>query len=126
MTRVLLVDDSSAMRHFVARALRMTGLDIAIDEAENGLVAIEKAYRIRPDIIITDLCMPEMSGQELVARVHASPELNATRVLVLSADRSDERLDEMVRAGAAAYLTKPATPEILKNSLITMLETESE
>jgi len=121
MTRFLLVDDSSVMRHFVARALRMTGLEISIDEAENGMIAIEKAYKIKPHIIITDLSMPEMSGQELVALVHAAPELRGTRVLVLSADRSDGRFDEMVRAGAVAYLTKPASPEKLKNSVMQML-----
>ncbi len=122
MTRVLLVDDSPVMRHYVARALRMTGMDITIHEAENGLVAMKKAFESLPDVIITDLNMPEMSGQELVSRVHAAAELSATRVLVLTADRTDSRRGEMQQAGADAYLTKPVTPEILKNSLIGMLE----
>jgi two-component system chemotaxis response regulator CheY len=110
------------MRHYVARALKMTGMNLAIHEAENGRVAMEKAFQILPDVIITDLNMPEMSGQELVARVHAAAELSATRVLVLSADRSDGRVGEMTRAGADDYLTKPVTPEALKNSLMRILE----
>jgi CheY-like chemotaxis protein len=99
----------------------MTGLDLTIEEAENGRVAMQKARETRPDVIITDLNMPEMSGQELVAWVHAAAELSATRVLVLSADRSDGRLDELAQAGAAAYLTKPVSPEKLKNSLVALL-----
>jgi len=122
MKRVLVVDDSPVMRHYVARALKMTGMNLAIHEAENGRVAMEKAFQILPYVIITDLNMPEMSGQELVARVHAAAELSATRVLVLSADRSDGRVGEMTRAGADDYLTKPVTPEALKNSLMRILE----
>ena len=122
MKRVLVVDDSPVMRHYVARALKMTGMNLAIHEAENGRVAMEKAFQILPDVIITDLNMPEMSGQELVARVHAAAELSATRVLVLSADRSDGRVGEMTREGADDYLTKPVTPEALKNSLMRILE----
>jgi CheY-like chemotaxis protein len=121
MTRVLVVDDSAAMRHYVSRTLQMTGLEITIDEAENGLVAIGKAFAIRPDLIITDLSMPEMNGQELIARVRAAIELQATKILVLSVDRCAARPDEAMRAGAAAYLTKPVTPEILKDALLGLL-----
>jgi two-component system chemotaxis response regulator CheY len=118
MTRVLLVDDSPVMRLYVARTLGMTGMELTIDEAENGLVAMEKAQTFRPDVIITDLNMPGMDGRELVSRVSSSAELSSIRVLVLSADRSAGRPEEMLRAGAAAYLVKPVTPERLKNSLI--------
>ncbi len=104
----------------------MTGMDLEIDEAENGLVAMDKAYASRPDVIITDLNMPEMDGRELVARVHASAELRATRVLVLSADRSAGRPGELMRAGAAGYLIKPVTPERLKDSILSILGDRNE
>jgi two-component system chemotaxis response regulator CheY len=99
----------------------MTGMDLAIDEAEDGSIAMEKAFAFRPDVIITDLNMPGMSGQELVERIAASAELRATRVVVLSADRFGGRAEDLLKAGAAAYLTKPVTPERLRNSLITIL-----
>jgi CheY-like chemotaxis protein len=97
-------------------------MELSIHEAENGAAAMETAYEVHPDIVITDLNMPGMSGQELVARIGASSELGDTRVVVLSADRSSGRARELLEAGAAAYLTKPVTPERLRTSLMAILE----
>ena len=119
--QILLVDDSPVMRRYVARALEMTGMDITIHEAKNGREAIGIAFRVKPDLIITDLNMPEMSGEELVEKVYEAPELRGTPVLVLSADRSLNRPRELLHAGAIAYLTKPVTPEVLKRSLTAIL-----
>lgn len=125
MMQVLLVDDSPVMRRYVARTLQMTGIDVVIHEAENGRAAFGKAFEIRPDLIITDLNMPEMCGQELIASIHASPELKGTPVLVISADHYAGRSDELVCAGAVAYMTKPVTPESLKSQLLTIIERQS-
>jgi len=121
MTRVLVVDDSPVMRRYVARSLTMTGLEVSIYEAGNGSDAIAIASDIRPDFVITDLNMPGMSGSELVARMHADPGLRRVPVLVLSADRGRSRASELLDAGAVAYLTKPATPELLRHTLMTAL-----
>src|SRR5579884_1011379 len=98
--QVLLVDDSKLTRHYVARTLEMTGIDVVIHEAGNGRDAIGKAVEIRPDLIVTDLNMPEMNGLELVSRIHAIPELSGTPMLVLTADRSAGRAEEAIGAGA--------------------------
>src|SRR5437899_3217553 len=111
MMHVLVVDDSPLMRRYVARTLEMTGMELTIHEAENGKEALRRAAEIRPGVIITDLNMPEMGGQELVAQVRSCPELQRTAVLVLSADRSTARPEQLASAGALAYLTKPVTPE---------------
>jgi two-component system, chemotaxis family, chemotaxis protein CheY len=115
---VLLVDDSPLMRRYVARTLQMTGFEIQIHEAANGCEALEKAFGIRPDLIITDLNMPEMSGDELVARIAADPALGGTPVLVLSSDRSAARPGELMHVGAVAYMTKPVSPEALRDQLL--------
>ncbi len=118
MTRVLVVDDSPVMRRYVARSLGMTGMDVHIYEAGNGREATVVAASIRPHLVITDLNMPEMSGSELVSWLHADPCLKDTPVLVLSADQGKSRPRELIGAGAVAYLTKPATPEVLRRSLV--------
>ena len=67
--RVLVVDDSPAMRHYVARTLAMTGIGMNIDQAANGMEAIEKARTEPPHLIITDLNMPGMTGSELIEQL---------------------------------------------------------
>jgi two-component system chemotaxis response regulator CheY len=121
MMQVLLVDDSQLMRRYVARTLEMTGIDLSIHEASNGREAMEKANRIHPDLIITDLNMPEMSGDELVARVARDPALSGTPVLVISADHSVDRPAELIHVGAVAYLTKPVAPEVLRSRLLEIM-----
>jgi two-component system chemotaxis response regulator CheY len=129
---VLIVDDSPVMRRYIARTLGMTGIGLRIHEAANGLEAMKTAVEILPDLIITDLNMPGMTGEELVARVAADPCLGRTPILVLSSDRSAARPGELLHAGAVAYLTKPVSPEALRHQLmhimaqrVSLHETES-
>jgi two-component system chemotaxis response regulator CheY len=95
----------------------MAGLDITAYEAGNGLEAAKMAAEIFPDLVITDLNMPEMSGGELVAWLHAAPGLEHVPVLILSADQGQKRSTELLASGAVAYLTKPTTPETLRRSI---------
>ncbi|HWE49118.1 MAG TPA: response regulator [Bryobacteraceae bacterium] len=118
---VLIVDDSPVMRRYIARTLEMTGIELRIHEAGNGREAIAEAVEVRPDLIITDLNMPEMTGEELVARVAADPALGGTPILVLSSDRSAARPGELLHAGAVAYLTKPVSPEALRHQLLRIM-----
>lgn len=120
--QILLVDDCRLMRRYVARTLEMTGIDLSIQEAGNGIEAIAKARRNRPDLIITDLNMPEMDGEELIARVRSDAQLGGIPILVLSADRSAGKPEQLMHEGAVAYLTKPITPEELRLRLIELVE----
>jgi two-component system chemotaxis response regulator CheY len=120
--QVLLVDDSPVMRRFLARTLGMTGIRMSVEEAGNGRDAISKAFENRPDLIITDLNMPEMSGDELMSRICETPELKGIPVIVLSADRSAARPGQLIHAGATAYMTKPVSPEALRERLLAILE----
>lgn len=119
--QILLVDDSRLMRRYVARTLEMTGMEIVIGEAANGLDALEQARAARPDLIITDLNMPEMNGEELIARVAGDPDLRGIPVMILSADHSVRRLEKLIYQGAVAYMTKPVTPEDLRNRLLELV-----
>lgn len=120
--QVLIVDDSPVMRTFLARTLKMTGIEASVHEAENGKQAMNLAAEFMPDLILTDLNMPEMSGDELVTRIRNHPELKNTPVLVLSADRSAVRPLELMHAGATAYMTKPLSPESLRAGLLAVME----
>lgn len=125
MIQILLVDDSQLMRRYVARTLEMTGIPLRIHEAADGSAAMDKARAVQPDLIITDLNMPGMSGDELTALIANDPRLHGTPVLVLSADHSANRPEELLHVGAVAYLTKPVAPETLRDRLLQIVELRS-
>ena len=118
---VLIVDDSPIMRQHMARTLAVIGMGAEVIQAADGCEGLRLAQKVRPDLVITDLNMPCMSGAEMLEAIHAVPELQALPILVLTADRSSVRSGELITAGAAAYLTKPVSPQRLRTSLQTLL-----
>jgi CheY-like chemotaxis protein len=83
---VLVVDDSMLIRHAVTRFLEEHGF--AVESAANGLEALEIVTRGRPDLIVTDLNMPKMSGTELIAALRARPETASIPVVVVAGRKS--------------------------------------
>lgn len=114
--KILIVDDSSAMRMIVRRALRQAGYgDHDIKEAENGKRALEVIGQDRPDVILSDWNMPEMSGIELLRSVQAMPK--PIPLGLVTSQSSPQAEQEAREAGAAFVLTKPFTPEAFKQAL---------
>jgi CheY-like chemotaxis protein len=87
----LVVDDSMLIRHTVCRFLETRGF--AVESATNGAEALELLDRIHPDIIVTDLQMPKMNGQELLTALKARPDTEAIPVIVLAGRQGAEPLD---------------------------------
>jgi CheY-like chemotaxis protein len=78
----LVVDDSLLVRHSVCRFLEQRGF--LVEAATNGAEALEVLGKLRPDIIITDLLMPKMTGGELITAVKRNPETAAIPIVILS------------------------------------------
>ena len=105
MSTILVVDDEPNMRFLVRITLEGAGYDVV--EAHHGVAALERAKESRPDLVVTDLMMPVMSGRELIDRLRSNPETAAIPILILSANGS-------LRAGDAdAALGKPFDPDDL-------------
>jgi len=102
--KVLIVDDDRLLRENVARILRPLGLEVS--QAEDGLEAMELLRSSRPDLLITDIEMPRISGLQLVQWMRRSPELANVLVMILTSRAS---LDDKLRGleGADDYITKP-------------------
>ena len=103
--RILVVDDSPALRHYVADCLARQGFEVST--AENGAVGLDKAVELRPALIVSDYEMPEMTGFELVHALKRSPETRNIPVIMLTARESKRDMAQMRAAGASAYLVKP-------------------
>ncbi len=118
---VLIVDDSPSMRKVIRRVLLLSGFECdACLEAGDGLEALAVLARERVDIILTDINMPNMDGEALIERLAADPSLARLPVLVVSTDRSAERLERMLALGARGYVTKPFVPETLGAAMNTL------
>lgn len=124
--RILVVDDSPVARKVVRRALGMTGLPIGeITEAGSGLEALAVLGGRWVDLVVCDVHMPEMNGQELVETMRTRDDLRDIPVIIVSSDTTDARRDALLLAGARDYLHKPLTPERLRASALAALYTES-
>jgi two-component system KDP operon response regulator KdpE len=99
---VLVVDDELQIRRFLRISLEANGY--VVDEAENGQEAILKSARLRPDMVILDLGLPDMSGLDMLKRLR---EWSQIPVIVLSVRDADQDKVALLDAGADDYLTKP-------------------
>jgi two-component system chemotaxis response regulator CheY len=119
----MIVDDSPAMRAFVRRILDMSGLEISrCIEASDGLEALRLARQDRVNVILSDINMPVMDGEEFVRQLNADTELRHIPVVVVSTDRTETRVQKMLALGAQGYVTKPFLPEALRQELERVLE----
>jgi two-component system chemotaxis response regulator CheY len=115
---VLIVDDSPAMRAFVRRVIELSGLEIGrYLEASNGEETLKLLEDNWVDAVLTDINMPEMDGEELLRRMSAHEVLRSIPVIVISTDRTEARIKRMKALGARGYVTKPFTPETLRQEL---------
>jgi serine/threonine-protein kinase PpkA len=107
MTTILIVEDDDAIRNNIGRLLRLEGYDIVA--AVNGREGLELARELKPDVVITDVSMPEMDGFELLEAIRADRALSATSVMMLTALDDRASMRRGMTSGADDYLAKPFT-----------------
>ncbi|MBG9389949.1 protein kinase domain-containing protein [Caenimonas aquaedulcis] len=115
MTQILVVEDDDAIRNNIIRLLKLEGFEIA--SAINGREGLEQVRRARPDIVISDVSMPEMDGFEMLEAIRADRELAATSVMLLTALDDRASMRRGMTAGADDYLAKPFTRVELLDAL---------
>jgi signal transduction histidine kinase len=103
---ILLVDDNADLREYVAGLL---GWRFQVIPAENGAIALKEAERQTPDLVLTDVMMPEMDGFALLDALRKNSATRGVPVIMLSARAGEEARIDGVDAGADDYLTKPFT-----------------
>lgn len=112
---VLIVDDSPVMRSFVRRVMRLAGFDEAeYLEAKDGNDGLSRARSASVDLVLTDINMPGMNGEEFLAALHSDAALSAIPAVVISTDATHDRKARMTALGARGYLAKPFSPEALR------------
>jgi CheY-like chemotaxis protein len=113
--KVLIVDDTRTLRSLVQIYLLAHGWEFV--EAQDGAEGLEKVRTVRPDVVVSDVKMPVMDGFELCAAIRSDPALRGTPVVLLTM-LGDEASRERGRlVGASAFLTKPISPETLRDAV---------
>jgi len=110
MNKILIVEDDNDSRVLLERLLRARGY--SVDTAVNGIQALENARKSRPDIIVSDILMPEMDGFELCRRVKQDKHLRTVPFIFYTAtyiDPQDEKL--AMSLGASRFVVKPLDPD---------------
>ena len=117
--KILIVDDNNDIRSFLKGELENS---YHILEAENGKLALAVALEHRPDLIISDVMMPEMDGFELCKAIKTNEELSATPLILLTAKTSEESMLSGLEFGADDYISKPFNMDILQIKVRNILQ----
>ena len=113
MIRVLLADDQKLIRAGFRVLLEAAGDMEVVGEAVNGTQAVDLARKLRADVVLMDIRMPEVDGLEATQRIAADDDLAGVKVVILTTFESDEYVYQALRAGASGFLVKDTEPEDL-------------
>jgi DNA-binding NarL/FixJ family response regulator len=115
--RVLIVDDQVLLRKGLRLMLEAEPHLEVVGEAADGVAAVAEAIRLRPDVVLMDIRMPNMDGVEATRRLAGPTATDPPKVLILTTFGLDEYVVEALRAGASGFLLKDVGPEGLVEAI---------
>ena len=125
-----MVEDSASTRSFVrailedpASAASMGALEVT--EAQSGFDAMRLLPRARYDLIITDINMPDVNGLELIHFIRRSEQYRTTPLVIISTQATERDVERGRKLGADAYVPKPFSPELMRETCARLLGTGS-
>ncbi len=121
--RILLADDHTLVREGLRKILEAQPGWEVIGEAADGRQAVRLAIDLKPDVVIMDLAMPQLSGVEAIQQI--ARRLASTRVLVLSMHADEVYVTRAIRAGAHGYLLKDSAGDDLLRAVAALVQHKS-
>ena len=113
--RTLLADDHTIVREGVRALLLADGGIQVVGEARNGREAVELAVELKPDVVVMDIAMPLLNGLEATRQIVTA--VPSVKVLILSAHSDDAYIDRVIAVGAAGFLIKQTSAQILAKAI---------
>lgn len=117
---IVIAEDDQEIRDYLDSELSR---DYDVRACENGRQALSEALRTVPDIVISDVMMPEMDGNTLCSKLKSNPSTNHIPVILLTAKNRDEDKLEGLETGADAYIVKPFNMDILRRTMVNLVNT---
>ncbi len=118
--KILIADDEPNIVISLEFLMKREGFDVTV--ATDGEEAVNRIRSDRPDLVLLDVMMPKKSGFEVCQEIKADPELESTRILMLTAKGRDTEVSKGLALGADAYMTKPFSTKELVERVRSMLE----
>lgn len=119
---ILIVDDSSVMRLMIVKTIQLSGIPVReIYQAANGQEGLNTLNQRRIDLVIADINMPVMSGEEMIDKMCDDVNISNIPVIVVSSEGSEKRIDRLKSKGVK-FIQKPFSPEEIRNTINTIRE----
>ena len=115
--RVLLVDDVVEVRRLVRTSLRFRGGFEVVGEAADGAEAVQLADQLRPDVVVLDLGLPDMSGIDILEKVKSNVHTKRLPVIILTTTDDEREIQRCYDLGANVYITKPVDYDGFANAI---------
>lgn len=114
--QVLIADDHALIREGLCKVLSLETRIVVVAEAANGQEAVDKALKLKPQVVLMDLNMPQISGVEAIKVLRK--ELPQTRIIALTVHDDDDKVFEVIKSGVSGYVLKDIAPEVLINTIL--------
>ncbi|GAB1578972.1 MULTISPECIES: chemotaxis response regulator CheY [Bordetella] len=119
--KILVVDDFPTMRRIIRNLLKELGFE-NVDEAEDGVIGLEKLRNGGFHFVVSDWNMPNLDGLEMLKQIRADEALKSLPVLMVTAEAKKENIVAAAQAGANGYVVKPFTAATLEEKLTKIFE----
>jgi len=119
--KFLVVDDFSTMRRIIRGLLKEMGCN-NVDEAEDGVAALNSLRNLKHDFVVSDINMPNMNGFELLKAIKADDALKHIPVLMVTAEARKEDIVLAAQSGASGYIVKPFTKATLEEKVLKIVQ----
>jgi DNA-binding response OmpR family regulator len=113
MAKILIAEDEKDIRELIKFSLSFAGFEVVTVSNGQELVDTAKAMEVKPDLIMSDVRMPQKTGYEACAEMKAIPELQEIPVVFLSAKGQESEIQTGLNSGAYEYILKPFAPDEL-------------
>ena len=114
----LVIDDSKSIRSILAKIL--LGVGFTVEEAANGLEALDLIKKDKVDLALVDWNMPDMDGREFIQEVRKNSAYKDMRLMMVTTETAITKVAEALEAGADEYIMKPFTKEMILEKLVLM------
>ena len=116
MGKILVVDDDNVMRAGIAAMLKNANQEVI--EASDGEAGLKVALSEKPDLIVTDIRMPHLSGLEMLDKLREDSWGNKVPVIILTGDDSNETINKALESGITSYFEKSSDPQVLMQQIL--------